>query len=83
MSRRFCQTANVIVVDSTDTDLTGATQAITRFKLILEKRGSDWHIVAGQNTRVLAHPDERLSSLFWISMSDIGIYDHPVMHSWF
>ena len=44
--------SDVIVVDSDDTDAGGATQTATRLKLILQRRGDTWHVVAAQNTRV-------------------------------
>jgi uncharacterized protein (TIGR02246 family) len=43
---------NVIMVDSDDTDAGSATQAVTRLKLILERRGDVWRAIAAQNTRV-------------------------------
>jgi len=42
----------VIVVDSEDTDGSGASQVTTRMKLILQKRGDIWRVAAGQNTRL-------------------------------
>jgi len=42
----------VIVVDSEDTDGSGASQVTTRMKLVLQKRGDVWRVAAGQNTRV-------------------------------
>jgi uncharacterized protein (TIGR02246 family) len=45
---------NVIVADTIDTDPSGATQAETRLKLILERRNNTWRIMAAQSTRVSA-----------------------------
>ena len=51
--RRVRQLApNVIVIDSDDTDKSSATAVVTRFKLILGKRGDAWRAIAAQNTRV-------------------------------
>jgi uncharacterized protein (TIGR02246 family) len=42
----------VIVMDTHDTDSSKSSNVETRLKLILEKRGSVWKIIAAQNTQI-------------------------------
>jgi uncharacterized protein (TIGR02246 family) len=43
---------NVILIDTTDSDAANPGGVKTRMKLVVEKRGDSWRVVAAQNTRV-------------------------------
>jgi uncharacterized protein (TIGR02246 family) len=43
---------NVIVLDTTNSDASKSSDQVTQMKWILEKRGLEWRVIAGQNTAI-------------------------------
>jgi hypothetical protein len=40
------------VLDTTNSDASKSSDQVTRMKWILERRGEEWRVIAGQNTSI-------------------------------